>query len=273
MPQGLQRLREPAAIVLLVVLGLRLVLGVVALFRVGAGSAGPGAATPVPELVEGPTPTDSAAVLLLGLVLASCVLWSQTRHARALLTLGAAVVGLGVLAAVAALVLPLATASSRRVDLGLDLAGPLLALVVPALVLVALLRLRRDALSDGRPVERPAAVTSKEPAAAAIDSRPAEVQHEPTWQPDVAAGAAWMTAGDAATGAAASRWGTPGDDGGWTPQTAAPRPDGSAEGLPQAGAGSRSDGGATALPPEQGAPRSAFQGRDPRDPRPGTPWS
>jgi hypothetical protein len=166
------------------------------------------------------------------------------------------VVALGVLAAVAAVVVPLATASPR-VNLGLDLAGPLLALAVPALVLVALLRLRREARGESRASERPAAVASGEPAAAAIESRPAEVQHEPTWQPDVAAGAAWMTAGDAATGAAASRWGTPGDDGGWTPQSAAPRP----------------DGGATALPPEPSAARSPQEPRDRRDPRPGNPWS
>lgn len=251
MPQGLQRLREPAAIVLLVVLGLRLVLGVLALVGVGDGAAARSGAA------AGPTPTDGVAVLLLGLVLASCVLWSPTRHARTLVTLGAAVVALGVLAAVAALVVPLAAASSRRVDAGLDLAGALLALAVPALVLVALLRLLQEARVDGRAVERPAAVTG-EPAAAAIESRPAEVQHEPTWEPDVAAGAAWMTAGDAATGAAASRWGTPGDDGGWTPQTAAPRPEGGAAG---------------ALPPDQSAPGSAQEPRDRRDLRPDNPWS
>ena len=40
---------------------------------------------------------------------------------------------------------------------------------------------------------------------------------QPTWQPDEAAGAAWLKAGDAAAGAAATGWGTPGDAGGWLP--------------------------------------------------------
>lgn len=42
----------------------------------------------------------------------------------------------------------------------------------------------------------------------------------PIWQPDQASGGAWTRAGDAASGASASAWGTPGSTtGGWQPQS------------------------------------------------------
>jgi hypothetical protein len=40
-------------------------------------------------------------------------------------------------------------------------------------------------------------------------------QLEPVWQADEASGVAWHTAGDAALGAPAAGWGTPGEAGGW----------------------------------------------------------
>ena len=55
-------------------------------------------------------------------------------------------------------------------------------------------------------------------------------QNQPTWQPDQASGGAWNRADDAATGAAASAWGTPGSQNqGWQPSasqqpSAAPQP-------------------------------------------------
>ena len=47
---------------------------------------------------------------------------------------------------------------------------------------------------------------------------------QPTWQPEQASGGAWNRAGDAATGAGASNWGTPGQQSqGWQP-SASPQP-------------------------------------------------
>ena len=43
-----------------------------------------------------------------------------------------------------------------------------------------------------------------------VQPGPPDPQLQPTWQPDAAAGAAWLTAGDAAAGAPATGWGTPG---------------------------------------------------------------
>lgn len=80
-------------------------------------------------------------------------------------------------------------------------------LAVQVLVIMALARIRM--LTGGTPAPLPAA----EPAALP----PAEpTGRTPTWQPDKAAGAAWHTAGAAASGAAAADWGRPGERGGWT---------------------------------------------------------
>jgi hypothetical protein len=92
----------------------------------------------------------------------------------------------------------------------------LLDLVLPVLVVLGLAKL----LSRG-----PATEHATLPSPAVVDSGPTEsaqpalpsAQLEPVWQPDSASGVAWHTAGDAALGAPASRWGTPGEASGWHP--------------------------------------------------------
>lgn len=49
-------------------------------------------------------------------------------------------------------------------------------------------------------------------------------RHQPTWQPHQAAGGAWLRAGDAATGASASAWGTPPESSAVEPGTTGARP-------------------------------------------------
>src|SRR4029453_17827510 len=86
--------------------------------------------------------------------------------------------------------------------------------MVPYLVFVGLAtllgaqRAPADTASES-PAIVPAA--SIDPASAALPSS----QLEPVWPPDEASGAAWHTAGDAALGAPATGWGTPGESGGW----------------------------------------------------------
>ena len=72
---------------------------------------------------------------------------------------------------------------------------------------------------------------------------PAPAQR-PTWQPNQASGGGWNRAGDAASGASASTWGTPGQQpGGWQP-TGAPQGQPAPMGQPELGQ------------PQQGMPQS-----------------
>ena len=85
---------------------------------------------------------------------------------------------------------------------------------MPVLVVVGLVTLLAgQRASADTALQSPAIVEAAptEPAPAALPSS----QLEPVWQPDEASGAAWYTAGDAALGAPAAGWGTPGESGGW----------------------------------------------------------
>lgn len=214
MTERLGRLRGPAVVALLIVLTGRILLATSGFVLLAPSvssveelaALGANAATWV---------TDPLTVVVLTVVLASTVVWSPIASARAFGTWAMAVVGLGVLLSLVADVGWLVgqpTAAST-----LWSADAVLRLVVPVLALVALARLRpeRSAAMAGELTPEPSAL-ALEPA----ESQPeADPSREPTWQPDQAAGAAWMKAGDAASGAAASGWGTAGDAGGWSPQT------------------------------------------------------
>lgn len=113
------------------------------------------------------------------------------------------------------------------------------ALAVAVLATVALLRLL--------PLTA-AAQAGTTPALPAVPEPEAQTGRAPVWQPDRAAGVAWHTAGEAATGAAAVDWGRPGERGDWT-----------AAGHPQ-GVGS-----STAAPSRERLPERA-EGAQPRPP-------
>jgi hypothetical protein len=220
---SLRRLREPAALVLLVVLALRLVLDVVGLAQVFGGGADAGQLSGgVPVAIgDGLTP------VVLAVLVGTCVLWSPTRHARTLTVAATLLTGLTLALFVVAVV---AVLSGRGSGDAATLASAVLALVVPLLVLVFLATLWRGqprAASNAEPGDRPESLTAS---AVSEQSTPAlaagrDPETAPVWQPDQAAGAAWLTAGDAAAGAAATRWGTPGDAGGWQPQPDRIQPD------------------------------------------------
>ena len=189
---GLRRLREPAALSVLVVLLLQVLIAWVGSIWY--------------DDVRYRMP-ETLTILVLGLIVASCVLGQRTAHARTLTVLALVGSTLSILSSVTLqLVAPV---NGSLVIVWLDL---LLDLVVPVLVVVGLATLlagQRSAAGTVPP--SPAIVQSAPTTPAALPSS----QLEPVWQPDEASGAAWYTAGDAALGAPAAGWGTPGESGGW----------------------------------------------------------
>ncbi len=206
--ERVQRWREPAVVVVLLVLLLRLVLVVtfaVSTFRLGATPA-PDAAYLASRQLGDPTPY----VVLAALVLA-CHLRPVTTHARTLAALALGVAGVGLLLVLGLAVYGYTTYAAPFSQL--DLIDRLAAAVVPLLAVLAL------GLLAARP--RP---PSQDVAAPALEQ--VEVEQEPvpdpalqpTWAPDAAAGAAWTTAGDAASGRPATGWGTPAGTGWESPR-------------------------------------------------------
>jgi hypothetical protein len=218
----LLRLREPAAVMLLVVLGLRVVLAVVELSQQGKDYA-----AAVSGTGRGFGATELLTLVLLVLVVAGCRLWSPTPHSGPLTRAALVVCALGLLMALVEVVL--VVQQSLRLPAGRegaavgDLVRLVLALPVPVLGLLALARLLPEPTGAAAAPQPGVTAGTGDGAPAAIEAARPDPQNEPTWQPDQAAGAAWLTAGDAAAGASATRWGTPGDAGGWQPEPAAGR--------------------------------------------------
>jgi len=225
--ESLRRWREPAVVVVTAVLVVRLLLV--------------GAAALSPEVVGVEAPTDAAYlvsaqlgdaslfVLLAGLV-ALCHLGPATPHAR---TLTRVALALGVVALLVVLVLAVLGYASFPSPLRrIELASRLLGLVLPAVAVsaLALLAARPRPALRGRAPGGAAALDGGAGDAAAPgatgqdDSTPdaaaPDPQLAPTWAPDEAAGAAWLNAGDAASGRPASGWGRA-EDAGWSPDPAA----------------------------------------------------
>jgi hypothetical protein len=207
------RLREPAAWVALGALVINLALVVVALATIDGSLPSVGWA--LSARVANPVP-----LLVLTVLVAFCVLRERTPHARqltiislvagliaVLLGLGLALLGFGAAAPILAVLAALVPQAISIIAVGL---------------LVKLLQLqavpRRLPAGIGL-VPHPSDAPPAPPAAPGPDPR-----LQPTWQPDVAAGAAWRTAGDAATGAPATGWGTAAPSAGWQPIPTQPLP-------------------------------------------------
>ena len=210
--ESLKKWREPAAWLTIGVLALTMLLGVIELVVVGA-SLRPALALGIGAKIGDPT----VFVVLAGIV-ASCVLVEPTPRAR-LITLLAVLTS--VLALLAALLLTLVSLGSRA--LKVDVAGVAVTLVISGLAVAVLVKLfqlqpSRRRSSGPEPQHRPAPELPAPP----LRQEPPDPQLQPTWQPDAAAGAAWMTARDAAAGAPAAGWGSPGEPAGWQPIPAAP---------------------------------------------------
>lgn len=228
MVDTLKKLREPAALVLLAALALRLLMGVVSVFVLASNDrldSFTAAARSVASWVTDPF----ALVVLAGLV-AACVLVDRTPRARQLtlfaLVLAAAGIGLTFLFGLIGL------AAEGGINRLPNFLVFLADLAIPVLVAVVLLKLlqgqpapvRQQALQAGPYGQGQYGQGQYGQAGQGQGSQPPYRQgqpqqnpNQPTWQPDQAAGASWNTAGDAASGAAASGWGTPGESGGWNP--------------------------------------------------------
>jgi hypothetical protein len=190
---GLRRLREPAALSVLVALLLQVMITWVGSVRYGD------VRYRMPETLT---------ILVLGLIVASCVLGQRTAHARTLTVLALVGSMLSILSSVTLQVIAPVN-GSLVVVVWLDL---VLDLVVPVLVVVGLTTLLAGQRAAAATAPQSPAIAQSAPTTpAALPSS----QLEPVWQPDEASGAAWYTAGDAALGAPAAGWGTPGESGGW----------------------------------------------------------
>ena len=203
-------MREPAAFIVLAVLWLQLLIDLVEFFGYGGQLHGSSAEA---ALVIGAQMPQILTVLVLGLLVASCVLADRTKRARILVLLALISTVVTMLAALTLGVMGLVAESETKV---LDLAELLLPIVVGVLVVFALARLLpMSATQDGG--TEVLAVTGASPEEAVPPPALPSPKQEPVWQPDAASGVAWYSAGDAAVGAPAAGWGTPGESGGWYP--------------------------------------------------------
>jgi hypothetical protein len=195
---GLRRLREPAAFAVLAVLLLHVLIEWVGFVAYGS------ARLRMPETLT---------ILVLGLIVASCAVGERTAHAGMLTVLAVIGSALSILTSVTLAIIAPASGPESTVIAWLDL---LLDLVVPVLVILGLATLLTRQSTAQQTIAQSPASTDTEP----TDPGPAALpstQLEPTWQLDAASGVAWHTAGDAAVGAPASGWGTPGEASGWHP--------------------------------------------------------
>ena len=193
------RWREPAVLVVTGALVLRVALALVVAAtsaRLGLGSPGDSAGLAGRQLAE-----PVIFVVLAALVLC-CHRRPATPHARALTGLALVVAGLTLVLAV---VLIVSGAAASRSSVGrLNLAGGLVDLVLPLLAVgtLAVLLGRPQPAPETRPALPPVDEVAVTPAA---EPQP-DPELQPTWHPDTAAGAAWYTADDAASGRPAAGW-------------------------------------------------------------------
>ena len=150
-------------------------------------------------------------VALLAVLVASCWLADATPHARGLtvfglvLTAGLLATAVGLL--VAGLVAAPAEARFGMVTVFLGVVPWLTTAIIALGMFVALLRRPSVAVT-------PAAAEEEVPGQP-VPAPAADPQLQPGWSPDVAVGAVWRRAGDAATGAPATSWETPDKPAGW----------------------------------------------------------
>lgn len=236
MRQSLLRLREPVAVVLLVVLALRLLLGVVSFVSLSSGarddtlawlSRGTYGDNTFALATYGLSYSvlDAVTAVVLVATVASCLLAAPTRHARSLAGAALVLLLLGIVVSLVAAAVWLTSVGLSAPALT-DFVRLLLVLPLPALGAVGLQRLLQEQPAAEQPVQprQIEPVATVEAVQQPEFEAPPDPGNEPTWQPEEASGAAWLTAGDAARGASASGWGRSADRGGWEPAQPAQRP-------------------------------------------------
>ncbi len=196
---ALRSWREPAVLVLLVLVALRQLLAIG--FALAAQARGLDADALAGYAAAGGAAEPVALVLLVALIVACHA--GPTRRAHVLTVLGLVVVAVAVLVQLVAAVLGLIAARQQEPVPSfvlLSVARSLFDLVVPVLAVVTLaVLLQRPAagfdLVDQQPALPPA--TDDQAVEAEVDP-----ELQPTWRVDEAAGAVWLSAGDAASGRA-----------------------------------------------------------------------
>jgi hypothetical protein len=233
--ESLMRLREPAAWVALGALVLNILLAVVAIATQPGPTANVGLV--LSARVANPVP-----LVVLAVLVSFCVVRERTPHAR-LLTILSLIVGvIAILFGLTLALLGLAAESTPVLAVLATIVTQLISLIAVVL-LIKLLQLQAV------PRRLPAGIglapyPYQEPLPA---SQPPHPRLQPTWQPDMAAGAVWRTAGEAAAGAPATGWGAD-SAAAWQPiptQPNEPRPHGSTSDDPTM----RSTGPTDAPPP------------------------
>lgn len=233
--ERIQRWREPAVVVVAAALLVRLVL--VLVFAGTAARLGLNAPAEALYLASRQL-SEPTLYLVLAALATCCWLAPVTRHARLLTTVALVLAGLS---ALLALVLAFVGYRSYTPPFSqLDLLDRLVGLVVPLLVVSLLVVLRQRTRVAAAALPAAASAAPAVTPAAEPEPRPDRAL-APTWQPDEAAGAAWLTAGDAASGRPAAGWGSPGTGDSWSPTPQLP-PSAAAPESP--GPRSHQDGGA-----------------------------
>jgi len=190
----LTRLRAPLAVAALAALTL------VALARVllGLSEVGAGGSTAVAAARLAPNGSDGALTVLVGVLVAACAVGPEVPVRRRLAAWGAVLTAVSLVATVLALSLT-----------SVAVAGWSLVWTIPDVVVPAVVGLGLVALA--RPDRSASTLAPMEPAA--LDQQPEQEPEpdpelQPSWTTDTAAGAVWRTAGEAASGAPASGWGS-----------------------------------------------------------------
>lgn len=194
MKEALDRLREPAAWAAIAVMAVTVLLALLGMV--------------VPSMARFPVLPASGGVGA-GAVLFAAIAWcasGRTAHARVLTLAGAMVLGVAVV--IDAVQLAVIIADEKTLSLNYALAWVVemlfTAAMVVGLAVVGMAGVGRAPDRDAEPVGAPP--PTQVPASPAVaSSTPGSA---PVWRPEEAAARSWSRAGDAATGATATQWGS-----------------------------------------------------------------
>ena len=210
MIENLLRLREPAAWILVAVVGADIVLAVVR-FVLTLTVEGVTLAAAAQDVALSAMRLTTL-LALVALVIA-CVFHQPVRSARRLVPVAATVVTIGTILTVLGALLGL-PASAGTLAVVLEFLGGLLDVVLKVVGMVALWLIQRGMAAGRIDVTAPEGAVASDPVG---EQEPAAPPAAPTWRPDVAAGSVWSSASDAARGAGPTAYGASGE--GWHPVT------------------------------------------------------
>lgn len=205
MAESVKRFRETVA---RVVLGISVVYILMSLVRGGYLLYRQTPITETARLLGGSSLSIVMVLLVVATALACLLVRPATPKGRRLARAGALVIGLAALLEAIFLVTGVFDAHVTIFVTVLEVLGGLLEVAIKSVAAHVLWRAAGQA-------PEPIPVVEEAPASTEVAVAEPEVQ-QASWRADQAAGAVWTRAGDAATGAAATTWGHPGQEaGGW----------------------------------------------------------